>query len=217
MLRVEVLRRPPLLWAVTILLLTVACSGSPGTGRQATEGSPSIGETVVGPLCAQLPLGDDPGAPTFLRSKPADVALKWMPVLTVFEAAARATGLDADLRRADGVTILAPTDDTFGDTFSESTLDRLLASRQDELRAVLESHVVGQELTLDELRDIGEVTTLSGDTVTVEPAAEQMIRLDGRAKTLCADYRVENASIHLINGVLGKLPKAAPKGEPAVG
>ena len=216
MLRVDAVRRIPRAWRVAILFVAVACSGSPGTGGPPAQGS-TPGETVVGPLCAQLPLGDDPGAPVFLRRKPADVALKWMPVLTTFEAATRATGFDADLRRADGVTILAPTDDTFGDTFSESTLDRLILFRQDELRGVLESHVIEEQLTLDELRDIGEVTTLSGDTVTVEPVSGQMIRLDGRAKTLCADYRVENASIHLIDGVLGKLPKPAPKGEPATG
>ncbi len=36
-----------------------------------------------------------------------------------------------------------------------------------------------------------------------------MARLDGRAETLCADYRVANAQIHVIDGVLGGLPELA--------
>jgi uncharacterized surface protein with fasciclin (FAS1) repeats len=148
---------------------------------------------------------------------PANEALKWMPVLTIFEAAARATGLDAELRRADAVTILAPTDDTFADAFSENTLDRLLLFRQEELRAVLDSHVIEEPLTLEELRAAGTVTPVSGVSFEVAPAPGEMVRIDGRAQTVCADYEVANASIHLIDGVLGKLPKPAPKGEPAVG
>jgi hypothetical protein len=62
---------------------------------------------VTGPLCQLLPSGDDPGAPRTLTGEPADVALTWIPVVTTFEAAVRASGLKQRLHDAEAITILA--------------------------------------------------------------------------------------------------------------
>jgi uncharacterized surface protein with fasciclin (FAS1) repeats len=159
-------------------------------------------ELVVGPLCDLLPSGDDPGAPATLTDEPADVALTWIPVVTTFEAAVRAAGLAGYLHRAGGVTILAPTDAAFAAAFDRQTLDDLLLSRQSELRALLEAHIVEGSLSLADLRNAGSVTTLAGDELTVAPAGA-MARFGGRATTVCADYDVANARIHVIDGVLG--------------
>jgi uncharacterized surface protein with fasciclin (FAS1) repeats len=159
-------------------------------------------ELVVGPLCDLLPSGDDPGAPATLTDEPADVALTWIPVVTTFEAAVRAAGLAGYLHRAGGVTILAPTDAAFAAAFDRQTLDDLLLSRRSELRALLEAHIVEGSLSLADLRDAGSVTTLAGDELTVAPAGA-MARFGGRATTVCADYDVANARIHVIDGVLG--------------
>jgi uncharacterized surface protein with fasciclin (FAS1) repeats len=156
---------------------------------------------VAGPLCDLLPSGDDPGAPETLTDEPADVALQWIPVVTTFEAAVRASGLGDDLRRADGFTILAPTDDAFAAAFDRQTLDNLLLSRQRELRALLEAHIIDGSLSLAALRDAGSVTTLAGDTLTVAPAGA-MARFGDRATIVCADYDVANARIHVVDGVL---------------
>ena len=157
---------------------------------------------VVGPLCDLLPSGDDPGAPALLKDEPADVALTWIPVVTTFEAAVRASGLAGYLHRARGVTVLAPTDAAFAAAFDRQTLDDLLLSRQTELRALLEAHIVDGSLSLADLRDAGSVTTLAGDELTVAPAGA-MARLGDRATTVCADYDVANARIHVIDRVLG--------------
>ncbi len=45
------------------------------------------------------------------------------------------------------------------------------------------------------------MTTLAGDTLTVAPKGA-MARFDDRATTVCADYDVANARIHVIDGVL---------------
>ena len=156
---------------------------------------------MSGPLCDLLPSGDDPGAPETLTDEPADVALTWIPVVTTFEAAVRAAGLADDLRKADGVTILAPTDDAFAAAFDRQTLDNLLLSRQRELRALLEAHIIDGSLSLAALRDAGSVTTRAGEKLTVAPAGA-MARFDDRATTVCADYDVANGRIHVIGGVL---------------
>jgi hypothetical protein len=104
--------------ALVAAIAAVGCSGcSDDTpARTAPERETPNAAVVTGPLCDLLPSGDDPGAPASLTVEPADVALTWIPVLTTFEAAVRASGLAGYLRRADGVTILAPTDDDVEET-----------------------------------------------------------------------------------------------------
>jgi hypothetical protein len=189
--------------ALVVAIAAVSCSAcnddTPERAARARE-TPNA-PLVTGPLCDLLPSGDDPGAPPFLKDKPADEALQWIPVLTAFEAAVRASGLARYLRRADGVTILAPTDDAFAAAFDRQRLDDLLLSRQRELRALLGAHIIDGSLSLAALRDAGSVTTLDGDKLTVAPAGP-MARLGDDATTVCADYDVANARIHVIDGVL---------------
>ena len=180
----------------TAMVVAIAAAGCSGGGNDTPKWS-----GVVGPLCDALPSGDDPGAPETLRDEPADVALTWIPVVTTFEAAVRASGLDEDLREADGITILAPTDDAFTAAVDRQRLDDLLLSGQRELRALLEAHIIEGTFSLADLRDAGTVTSRAGDTLTVA-ASGAMARLDSRATTVCADYDVANARIHVIDRVL---------------
>jgi hypothetical protein len=191
---------------VAASVVAIAAASCSGCADDTPEPEAQVRETttasaVTGPLCDLLPSGDDPGAPASLAGEPADVALQWIPVLTTFEAAVRASGLADDLRRADGVTILAPTDDAFTAAFDRQRLDDLLLSRPRELRAILEAHIVDGSLSLAALRKAGSVTTLAGDRLTVAPAGA-MARFDDRATTVCADYDVANARIHVIDRVL---------------
>jgi uncharacterized surface protein with fasciclin (FAS1) repeats len=189
--------------ALVVAIAAAGCSGGDDDTPDQAARTHEVPNTsmVAGPLCDLLPSGDDPGAPETLTDEPADVALQWIPVVTTFEAAVRASGLGDDLRRADGVTILAPTDDAFAAAFDRQTLDNLLLSRQRELRALLEAHIIDKSLSLAALRDASRVTTLAGDTLKVAPAGA-MARFDDRATTVCADYEVANGRIHVIGGVL---------------
>jgi hypothetical protein len=192
--------------ALVVAIAAVSCSGgdddTPERAAQARETTETTkAGMVIGPLCDLLPSGDDPGAPALLTDEPADVALTWIPVVTTFEAAVRASGLAGYLRSADGVTILAPTDDAFAAAFDRQRLDDLLLSRQRELRDLLEAHIIDRRLSLAALRDAGSVTTLAGGTLTVKPAGA-MARFGDDATTVCADYDVANARIHVIDGVL---------------
>ena len=189
--------------ALVAAIAAASCSGSgDDTPERAARGREAPDAVmVIGPLCDLLPSGDDPGAPASLTDEPADVALQWIPVVTTFEAAVRASGLAGYLHRADRVTILAPTDDAFAAAFDRQRLDDLLLSRQRELRALLEAHIIDGSLSLSALREAGRVTTLAGDTLTVAPAGA-MARFGDRATTVCADYDVANARIHVIDGVL---------------
>jgi uncharacterized surface protein with fasciclin (FAS1) repeats len=191
---------------VGALVVAIAAAGCAGGEDDTPDRAARTHEApntsmVAGPLCDLLPSGDDPGAPETLMDEPADVALQWIPVVTTFEAAVRASGLAGELRKADGVTILAPTDDAFAAAFDRQRLDELLLSRERELRALLEAHIIDGSLSLAALRDAGKVATLAGGTLTVAPAGA-MARFGDRATTVCADYDVVNARIHVIDGVL---------------
>ena len=186
---------------VAALVVAIAAAGCSDGDDDTPDRAATTTSIVAGPLCDLLPSGDDPGAPETLTDDPADVALQWIPVVTTFEAAVRAAGLADDLRRAEGVTILAPTDDAFAAAFDRQTLDDLLLKRKRELRTLLEGHIIDGSLSLADLRDAANVTTRGGDTITVAPAGA-MVRFDDRATTVCADYAVANGRIHVIGGVL---------------
>jgi hypothetical protein len=174
---------------IAIAVLALGLAGCGGSDEEPPPG------TVTGPLCQALPSGDDPGAPASLRDEPPGAALTWIPVVTTFEAAARASGIDLD-----GTTILAPTDDAFAKAYGRQELDELLLERPREL---VEPHVVEGERSLEDLLGDGEVTTLAGDSLEVTNAGA-MARLGGRATTVCADYDVAGARIHVIDGVLSR-------------
>ena len=186
--------------AIGVALLVVACS------------SPDPAQITTGVLCSALPAGTDPGAPVLIQTDPPAVALTWIPVLTTFEAAVRAAGMTEEL---DGTTVLAPSNDAFDAVLSEATLDDLFLHRTEELRDLLEAHVVEGAHTQVQLLAAGDVTARSGDTFNVTDA-EGMARI-GPATAVCADYRANGARIHVIDAVLGDLPTPAPDDEPGVG
>ncbi|GIF50837.1 putative surface protein with fasciclin (FAS1) repeats [Asanoa ferruginea] len=190
------------LTAAAALLVTAGCTGS-------AEGKAEAG--VQGPLCDALPSGTEPGNPTALATEPVDSALTWITVLTTFEGAMRASDLLPELKGKSGITVFAPSDDAFAAKFSSDNLDELMIKDKDTLRTLLRAHVVDRSLSLAELRDAGSVKTLDGTTLTVT-AADSMARIGPDAQTVCADYRIANGRIHIINHVLGNLPTTAGTG-----
>ncbi|WP_433287656.1 fasciclin domain-containing protein [Micromonospora sp. CA-244673] len=198
--------------ALSLALTGTGCSGA-GTPSPAAAGgaAPKAAPVVSGPLCDLLPSGSEPGNPAALAGQPAEAALQWLPVLTTFEAAVRASGMSADLHGGSGVTILAPSDDAFAAKFSEDNLDQLLVADRDKLRGLLREHLVAGSLSLSDLVSAGTVTTLAGTTLTVTGGGGNA-RLADQADTVCADYQVAGARIHIINHVLGSLPTTGGEG-----
>jgi uncharacterized surface protein with fasciclin (FAS1) repeats len=203
--------------ALVMVVASGGCLG--GDDDAATQAAVPLERTakavrgVTGPLCDQLPAGTDPGAPKTLRSKPADGALQWIPVVSTFDAAVRASGMSSTLDDASDVTILAPTDDAITAVLTQETVDELFVTRRSELRALLEAHIIDGAFSLADLRKAEAVKTWTGEEVEIAPAGA-MARFDDRATTVCADYVTANAMIHVVDGVLGPLPKPAPPAGP---
>ncbi|MFC3502956.1 fasciclin domain-containing protein [Micromonospora krabiensis] len=195
-------RRLASLAAAALLLTATACT----TGENRDDAS-STRVAVAGPLCDALPTGSEPGNPTDLAGQPVDKALQWIPTLTTFEAALRTSGLLTDLHQ-DDLTLLAPTDDAFAAWFNDDTWDTLMTRDHDKLRTLVKAHLIAGTHSLDQLAAAGTATTLDGTTLTVTRSGPTT-RFGDKADAVCADYQATGARIHLVNAVLGPLPKTA--------
>jgi uncharacterized surface protein with fasciclin (FAS1) repeats len=190
-------------------------TGTEGEQVEGGSGNPitsSASPATTQSLCPFLPSGTDPGSPQDLAKKTADVAIDSIPVLSVFAAAMHASGYDAVLRKATGVTILAPTDDAFAADIPEDELEKLLIQRHRNLKSLLETHVIGKRRPLGTLVDAGRGTALSGDVVTFA-ATGQVVRVSDDANVTCSDLGAANATIHIIDSVLGYIQLTEPQEE----
>ncbi|HZA27077.1 MAG TPA: fasciclin domain-containing protein [Actinomycetota bacterium] len=180
-----------------------------GSGNSA---SPTPSPVSTRSLCPFLPSGTDPGSPADLVDETADVAIAKIPVLSVFAAATHASEFDAVLRKANGVTILVPTDDAFAADIPEDELEKLLIERHRDLQNLLRTHVIGRQRALGSLVGAGRASALSGRQVTFE-AKGQAVRVSDDANVTCADVKTANATIHIIDSVIGYVQLTEPQEE----
>ena len=122
-------------------------------------------------------------------------------------AAIVAAGLADTLASADAqYTVFAPTDAAFTN-LDEANPDLLAAAMADPkgaLTTVLTYHVVAGNYSSAELLEMGTVTTLQGEELTITTRNDNVFVNDARVVT--ADVPAKNGVIHAINRVL--LPEA---------
>ena len=122
-------------------------------------------------------------------------------------AAIVAAGLADTLASADAqYTVFAPTDAAFNN-LGEASPDLLAAAMADPkgaLTTVLTYHVVAGNYSSAELLEMGTVTTLQGEELTITTRNDMVFVND--ARVVSADVPAKNGVIHAINRVL--LPEA---------
>ena len=135
-----------------------------------------------------------------------DIAAKNNNFDTV-HAAIVAAGLADTLASADAqYTVFAPTDAAFNN-LGEASPDLLAAAMADPkgaLTTVLTYHVVAGNYSSAELLEMGTVTTLQGEELTITTRNDMVFVND--ARVVSADVPAKNGVIHAINRVL--LPEA---------
>lgn len=120
--------------------------------------------------------------------------------LSTLVAAVQAGELvDALSDDAMALTVFAPTNAAFAD-IQETVDSLLLPENQAQLQSVLQFHVVPGYISAASLRDGQELTTLQGDTLTVEIEGEE-VRVGG-AVVLQTDAKASNGIVHVIDTVL---------------
>lgn len=177
------------------------CSADDGSGESSTS-SPAA---PFGPACPALP-AEGPGSTAALAAAPLGSAVGTSPLLTTLAGAVRDANLVDTLNSADGVTLLAPSDVAF-DAVPPATLAPLLADVP-ALTRLLDQHVLRGRLSPAQLA--GEHTTLAGNRVTVSGSgrrfsvsADQTVTGAGPATVVCGGLRTTNATIYVVDGVLG--------------
>ena len=102
-------------------------------------------------------------------------------------------------------TIFAPTDAAFA-KLPEGELEALLEpENKEQLIALLQYHVVPDQMFIDYAVASGEVETLTGQTIQVE-ASDGKVLLNGEAEVIEADIHASNGMLHAIDTVLTSPP-----------
>lgn len=161
--------------------------------------------------------GDDDG-PSMTEEDPgtlSEVAAE--AGLTTLIDAANAADLVADLESREAITVFAPTNDAFGNLLTASNVSNLTeliaelgASRVSD---ILGYHVVASAAFSSSLSDGQQLTTLAGQTLTVNLAGDGSVSIsDVSGKTfdvVTADVEIANGVVHVIDGVLISTPTVA--------
>ncbi|WP_034273188.1 fasciclin domain-containing protein [Haloechinothrix halophila] len=176
-----------------------ASSGSENAGGNDTAASASTsGE--FGEACSAVP---EDGAGSFdgMAQDPVATAASNNPVLSTLVTAVKKAGLVDTLNSAENITVFAPTNDAFG-KIPEEDLNAVLSDKE-TLTSVLTYHVVGEEVTPEDLSS-GEFETLQGGTVETSGSGEEFT-VNGSASVACGNVQTANATVYIIDSVL--MPK----------
>ena len=197
--------------AVTLSLGLAACGGEePTTSADDTTQSEEPTQEQSEPMeeeeasagtygagCAQVPTS---GAGSFdgMATAPVASAASANPLLKTLVAAVTEAGLVEPLNAAPELTVFAPADPAF-EAIPPKDLKAVMADQQ-MLGSILKHHVVGEQISPDELS--GEFETLNGDKLTINGAGEQATIGDEKAQVLCGNVPTANATVYVIDTVL---------------
>ena len=153
-------------------------------------------------LAAACGGGDDPAASSAATRNVAEIAAA-EPGFSTLAAAVQAAQLTATLGGPGPFTVFAPTDAAFQALLQELgvTAEQLLADRA-LLAAVLTYHVVPARVTRADVPVGTPITTVQGDTFTVD---NQLVITDQRGRTariVQTDVIATNGVVHAIDRVI---------------
>ena len=152
---------------------------------------------TYGAGCAQVPT-DGAGSFNGMATAPVASAASANPLLKTLVAAVTQAGLVEPLNSAPELTVFAPADPAF-EAIPKKDLKAVLADKE-MLGSILKHHVVGEQISPDELS--GEFETLNGDKLTINGSGEMATIGDEKAQVLCGNVPTANATVYVIDTVL---------------
>ena len=196
--------------ALTLSLGLAACGqDEPATSSDSTTQSQDQGQDQSEPMaddasadtygagCAQVPT-DGAGSFNGMATAPVASAASANPLLKTLVAAVTQAGLVEPLNSAPELTVFAPADPAF-EAIPKKDLKAVLADKE-MLGSILKHHVVGEQISPDELS--GEFETLNGDKLTINGSGEMATIGDEKAQVLCGNVPTANATVYVIDTVL---------------
>jgi uncharacterized surface protein with fasciclin (FAS1) repeats len=184
-------------------------AAAPTSGTATPDDGVTTVDEVFGPGCSTLPQGDAPGSAAAMAGLPVAAAVGSNPSLTTLARAISAVpGLTETLNAQQDITLFAPSNAAFDATraaLGDEAYDALLDDPQ-QLSTLLSYHVVAQRFDAAGLVQAGTTTELTGGEVTIGGTAEAPTLTGGdgtQATVLCGDLPTENATLFVIDKVLG--------------
>lgn len=196
--------------ALTLSLGLAACgreeeptAGSDQTSQQDSSQQDSepmaddASAETYGAGCAQVPT-DGAGSFNGMATAPVASAASANPLLKTLVAAVTEAGLVEPLNSAPQLTVFAPADPAF-EAIPPKDMKAVMSDKQ-MLGSILKHHVVGEQISPDELS--GEFETLNGDTLKVNGSGEMATIGGEKAQVLCGNIQTANATVYVIDTVL---------------
>jgi len=175
--------------AVAAMLVLTGCATSDAEDTETTAAAEETTDT-----------GMDEGTDDGAAEEPGtivDVAVGNEDFETLV-AAVQAAGLAETLSGEGPFTVFAPTDAAF-EALPEGLLDALLLEEnKDALTSILTYHVLGDEVTSDEVT-AGDVETLEGSTIAI--TTDGGVKVND-ANVIATDVAASNGVIHVIDAVI---------------
>jgi uncharacterized surface protein with fasciclin (FAS1) repeats len=182
---------------------SAAATTAPASPMMSAAPSASATDTMAtfGAGCAAVPTdASNPGSFQAMAQVPVATAASGNPLLSTLVTAVKQAGLVDSLNSAKGITVFAPTNDAFK-KIPAATLKKVLADKK-TLTSILTTHVVGEQLTPDQLA--GTHKTLQGGNITVTGSGTDF-KVNGTASVICGNVQTANATVYIIDTVL--MPK----------
>lgn len=145
--------------------------------------------------------GPEQGTLAGMTDDPVGTAASSNPVLTTLVSAVTAADLVDTLNSAEGLTVFAPTDCAFAE-FDQDTLQAAMDDPTGLLTTVLGFHVIPERLSSEDLADMTELTTFTGETLPIEVDGDTITLNDGGATVQVPDIETANATVFLIDSVM---------------
>jgi uncharacterized surface protein with fasciclin (FAS1) repeats len=195
--------------ALTLSLGLTACGGDePTTSANDTTQSDNTSKSdepmaedasaeTYGAGCAQVPT-DGAGSFNGMATAPVASAASANPLLKTLVAAVTEAGLVEPLNSAPKLTVFAPADPAF-EAIPPKDMKAVMSDKQ-MLGSILKHHVVGEEISPDQLS--GEFETLNGDTLKINGSGEMATIGGEKAQVLCGNIQTANATVYVIDTVL---------------
>jgi len=183
--------------ALSSSLGLAACGGSDSSSTTASGDATDASAQTFGAGCVAVPKTGD-GSFNGMATAPVASAASANPVLSTLVAAVTKAGLVDTLNSQKSLTVLAPTNDAFGQ-IPPKTLKAVLADKP-TLTKILTYHVIDGALSPDQLA--GTHKTLEGADLTISGNDPDFVVGTQKASIVCGNVKTANATVYIIDQVL---------------
>lgn len=174
-------------WSTMLLVVAVLGAGC-STAREAADEAEETGEEVA----EEIGIREEDNTLAGRVAHSGD--------FETLEQLIRQADLVETLQQEGPYTLFAPTDDAFEALPEEQREGMMKSENQEELRALLLSHVVEGRLSGDEVRERRSLETLRGNTLRVQRRGGNLYV--GGAQVEETDREAENGVMHAIGRVI---------------